>query len=156
MAKVKMPLYSLSAKGSFGKGALTFSEHNGRTHAKYTPHWKRGHLAHIKKNNALFTEAQKYWNWLPGYAKWYWNNNNISQHFANFRYGNAYTGAVWPGPWRATITGRNLFFQRAITRIKQGLRPDMTPYRDWGTYPDSHASPARIFWEPEPVIYMSE
>lgn len=151
-----MPLYSLEAKGSFGKGAITFSSHNARTHAKYTPHWKRKHLKHVQENNKLFIEAQKYWEWLPVYAKWYWNNNTEGQHFANFRYGNRYSGPVWPGPWRAVITGRNLFFQRAIQYIKQGLRPRMTPYKDYGTYPDSHSSPARIFWNKEPVVYISE
>jgi hypothetical protein len=156
MAKIKMPLYSLSAKGSIGKGALTFSSTRTRTHAKYTPSWSRKHLAQVRANNNLFREAQKYWNWLPEYAKWYWNNNTEGQHFANLRYGNAYTGSVWPGPWRAVITGRNLFFQRAIPYIKAGLRPRMTPYKDWGTYPDAHSSPARIFWDPEPVVFISE
>ena len=127
MAKVKMPLFSLAAKGSIGKGSLTFSSHIAHTHAKYTPHWKRRHLKHVKTNNALFSEAQKYWNWLPDYAKWYWNNNTEGQHFANLRQGNRFSGSVYPGPWKANITGRNLFFQRAVPYILKGQRPRMTP-----------------------------
>lgn len=136
MAKLKMPLYSLAAKGSFGKGALTFCSHITRNHARYVPSWPKKHLKHLLVNHKLFKEAQKYWNWLPNHAKWAWNNCIVSQYHANIN-----------SPWRAVIKGRNLFFHRAIRRIIKNKRPTMTPYS---------SDDARIFWETEPIEYYSE
>ena len=134
MAKVKMPLFSIEAKGSFGKGAITFTSHSARNQARYTPSWPRTRSAAQKEHQKIFKIAQGYWNTLPDYARWLWDNCVISQHYANFN-----------SPWRAVIKGRLLFFTRAIPRLIKGKRPLMTPYSD---------GDARIFWDTEPNIYV--
>jgi hypothetical protein len=134
MAKVTGPLFSLEAKGSFGKGAITFASHISRNQARYTPSWPRTRTPAQIAIQGVFQIAQRYWNWLPDYARWLWDNCVISQHYANLN-----------SPWRAAIKGRLLFFQRAIPRILKGKRPLMTPYED------GHA---RIFWDHEPNIYL--
>jgi hypothetical protein len=136
MAKVKMPLFSLAAKGTFAKGAITFCSHISRNQAKHYSPDSRKNIKPLESNKNLFREAQKYWNWLPDYAKWLWNNCVFTQPLANKN-----------SPWRAAIKGRVFFFRQACIRIKEDKRPNMTPYDDCR---------ARIIWDTEPVRYVSE
>jgi hypothetical protein len=136
MAKVQMPLHSITAKGSIARGSLTFSSRNNRTVGKYVPTWKKGKSASQLTAQNFFILAQKYWSWLPDYAVYYWNSTSFTQPAA---YDNS--------PWRAVIKGKNLFFRQAVMRIKKGLRPKMTPYDD---------GLARTFYDVSPWLFFTE
>jgi hypothetical protein len=103
---------------------------------RHIPTWKKKERPCLKNGQAYFKEAQKFWDNLPDYAKYLWENGPRTQYYATKN-----------SPWRAQVKGRTFFFREAIQSFKRGLRPHMTPY---------DKIKACIVWQVEPQIFYTE
>ena len=117
MAKVTGPLFSLDAKGKFGKGALVFSGNGQQRFCRKIAVPSGPPSEKQKAQRDRFALMLALWAALPDHYKAEWENCPWS------------ISEVTDGqPMKAAVKGKELFMRQAARNLKEGLPVYQSPY----------------------------